>query len=242
MKYTEADLFEPLEGYLKEQGYYVNAEVGACDVVAQKGEETIIIEMKKSFNLKLVYQLVERLKSFDGVYAAIGCTYKDTRSRKWKQMIDVCKRLEVGLIAIQHMKHGWRVRVELHPEQRQRRTNNRKKSHILREISNRSDNYNVGGRKGKQMTAYREAAIFIACLLQRDGALTVKQVRTITGIDNAQSILNLNHYGWFDKVKRGTYDLHPVGLEALNKWESVASYYKGILEKMNVAKEENVEA
>lgn len=232
MKYSEADLFAPLETYLKEQGYYVSAEVGACDVVAQKGEETLIIEMKKSFNLKLVYQLVERLKSFDGVYAAVGCTYKDTRSKKWKHMLDVCKRLEVGLIAIQHMKHGWRVRVELHPEQRERRVNHKKKGSILREVAGRSENYNVGGTKGKRVTAYREAAIYIACLLERDGALQVKTVREITGIDNAQSILNQNHYGWFAKVKRGTYQLHESGAEALGNWQTIAEYYRNALEGM----------
>jgi len=229
MKFQEKDLFQPLAEYLEEQGYTVSAEVKDCDVVAQKDDETIIIEMKKSFNLKLVYQLVDRLKSFDGVYAAIGCTYKDTRSKKWKQMIDTCKRLEVGLIAIQSMKHGWRVRVELHPEKRERRINNKKKTHILREISNRSDNYNIGGSRGKQVTAFREAAMFIACLLASEGEMQVKDVRDFTGIDNAQSILNLNYYGWFEKVKRGTYTLHKSGYEAIENWGSVSKYYKKVV-------------
>ena len=57
--FKEEDLYEPIHKWLINNGYEVQAEVQSCDVVAQKEDELTIIELKKSFNLKLVYQCME---------------------------------------------------------------------------------------------------------------------------------------------------------------------------------------
>jgi len=69
-KFKEEDLYDPLRKWLVNNGYDVQAEVQACDVVAIKDDEITVIELKKAFNLKLVYQCMERQKIGKYVYAA----------------------------------------------------------------------------------------------------------------------------------------------------------------------------
>jgi len=67
----ETEMYAPLKSYLENLGYEVHAEVKGADVMAKKNDEHLIIEMKTSFSLQLVYQLVERLKITKSVYAYI---------------------------------------------------------------------------------------------------------------------------------------------------------------------------
>ena len=39
----EEDLYPPVKAYLESQGYEVKAEIGACDVMARRGEEPPVI-------------------------------------------------------------------------------------------------------------------------------------------------------------------------------------------------------
>ena len=53
----EADLYPDLKAYLEAQGYTVKAEIGACDLMARRGDEpALVVEMKLSFSLALVMQ------------------------------------------------------------------------------------------------------------------------------------------------------------------------------------------
>ena len=57
----EADLYPDLKAYLEAQGYVVKGEVGACDILARRGQEpAVVVEMKLSFSLALVMQGVAR--------------------------------------------------------------------------------------------------------------------------------------------------------------------------------------
>lgn len=54
----ESDLFEPLKRFLLNQVHCQNvyAEAGLYDVVALKGNVTIVVEMKKHLNFKVLEQ------------------------------------------------------------------------------------------------------------------------------------------------------------------------------------------
>ena len=54
--FKETDLYEPIRAFLEEEGYQVQAEVKGCDIAAVKDGQLVIVELKKAFNLKLVYQ------------------------------------------------------------------------------------------------------------------------------------------------------------------------------------------
>ena len=61
MTMAEADLYEPVKRFLEAQGYTVKGEVKACDIVAVRGEEPpVVVELKTSFSLPLVFQGIER--------------------------------------------------------------------------------------------------------------------------------------------------------------------------------------
>ena len=68
----EADLYAPVKAYLEAQGYEVKAEIGACDVMARRGDEpAVVVEMKLAFSLALVMQGVARQALFGDVYLAV---------------------------------------------------------------------------------------------------------------------------------------------------------------------------
>ena len=100
MSIKETDLYGPIRFFLENQGFQVQAEVKHCDIAAVKEGKTVIIELKKSFNLKLVYQALERQSLTDEVFVAIPRPQKGQRERAWKDMLRLLKRLELGLITV----------------------------------------------------------------------------------------------------------------------------------------------
>ena len=70
-KVYETDLYKPIQNYFIQRGYEVYGEVKNCDVTAVKGEEIIIVELKRSFNLGLLMQAVQRQKVSELVYVAV---------------------------------------------------------------------------------------------------------------------------------------------------------------------------
>ena len=71
MTFAETDLYEPVCRFLEEEGYRVQAEVKDCDIAAEKDGELIIVELKKSFQLKLIYQALDRQSLTEQVFVAI---------------------------------------------------------------------------------------------------------------------------------------------------------------------------
>ena len=89
----EVDMYKPLKKLLKAKGYTVHSEVESLDVMAQKGDELLIVEMKTSFNLQLIYQLIERLKITDQVYAYVPLGKGGRWPKSYKRMCALLKRL-----------------------------------------------------------------------------------------------------------------------------------------------------
>jgi len=95
----ESDLYFPIKIFLKNLGYEVKGEIKNCDIVAQKDDAVIIIELKLSLNVTLLLQAVERLTLTDTVYIAIPkhCTLYKKKSANVKKLI---ARLGLGLIIV----------------------------------------------------------------------------------------------------------------------------------------------
>jgi hypothetical protein len=70
---SESDLYPAIKAFLEKQGYTVKGEVKGCDVVGTRGvEPPVIVELKRSFNLALLLQGIDRLAVTDRVYLAVG--------------------------------------------------------------------------------------------------------------------------------------------------------------------------
>ena len=222
----ESDLYHPIKKYLEKNKYKVNSEVLNCDIVAQKKEELIVIELKKNFNATLLIQAAERQKYADSVYVAITKPKTWGNDKKWNGMCHLLKRLELGLILVTFLKTKGRIDIAFHPAEHKMKKNSKKRKAILREIDNRSGDYNTGGVTGQKIvTAYRENAIFIACCLKKYGDLSPKKLKDLGAGDKTSTILLKDHYGWFERKSRGIYSLHENGDEALKKYERIAKFY-----------------
>ena len=105
---AETDLYSPIKAWLEALGYEVKAEVGAADVVAQRGDqEPLIVELKTGFSLALVHQGIERQKLPDWVYLAVP----RGSGRRWQAALKankgLCRRLGLGrLLCRQNEGHS----------------------------------------------------------------------------------------------------------------------------------------
>jgi len=95
----EQQLYPPVEAFLEGQGYAVKGEVNGCDLVAVRGEEPpLIVELKTSFSLPLVFQGVARQALSDNVYLAVP-PFSGRTNRK-KDALGLCRRLGLGLLMV----------------------------------------------------------------------------------------------------------------------------------------------
>lgn len=230
MRIRETDLYGPVREYLEAQGYQVQGEVNGCDLTAIKGDELIVVEMKTSFNLKLLCQAVKRQRVTESVYVAVPYPKGGKRTAAWRDMCILLRRLELGLITVDPAKDGGRVEVHLHPQAFDRtkslRANSRKRYSIIKEAAGRSGHYNTGGAsRTKLITAYREQAIHIACCLMRYGEMSPAQLRKMGTGPKTPNILRDNHYGWFTRVSRGVYKLEDSAREFLKDYPELVEHY-----------------
>ena len=206
----ETELSAPVKAYLESHGYQVNCEVKDCDIVATKGDDLIIVELKTSVNLTLLVQATKRQSISDSVYVAVPAPTK--RNRQWRGTLTVLKRLEVGLLLVEEGAMGMLVSKQFDPLPYLGKKNARSRRALLTEVADRSGDYNVGGStKTTLMTAYRENAILIACCLAKLGPSSPKSLRNLGTGDKTTSILSANHYGWFQRVEKGVYELTDQG-------------------------------
>ncbi len=228
----ESDLFEPIQKYLINQGYSVKAEVLNCDITAVKDDELVVIELKKSLNISLLIQAANRQKFADSVYVAIATEPNKRLPRHFKGACHLLKRLEMGLIFVSFLKTKTKVEIIFHPSEYTKRKSHKVRRNIIREISGRTGNFNTGGSTGRPIiTAYRESAIHIACFLLDYDELSPAKLRQFGTSSKTQNILADNHYGWFERVKRGVYRLHPQGKKALEQYPDLVEHYKIIVEE-----------
>ena len=98
----EAELYPPLKRWFEAQDYQVRGEVKHCDLVAEKADELVIVELKIKPSLKLLYQASERLSVTDQVF--VGLPGSSHRSRALTPFIRLLKLLGIGLILIKRYR------------------------------------------------------------------------------------------------------------------------------------------
>jgi hypothetical protein len=207
----ESDLYAPVKALLEGQGYVVKGEVRGCDVVAVRGgEPPVVVELKRVFGLGLVLQGVDRLALTDSVYLAVGQWPKQIKNVK-----KLCRRLGLGLLVVAHE----RADIVLDPAPYKPRKNARKVGRLLGEHARRVGDPNRGGSSTKvpMMTAYRQEALRCAELLKK-GPMKLADMRGVADVPNAAKILQHDHYGWFERIERGTYALTPAGRKGLESF------------------------
>ncbi len=229
-KIAETDLYQPVYECFTKLEYTVNSEVNDCDVTAVKGDDLIVVELKRHLNIKLLIQATKRQRAADLVYVAIPKPGKKLFSREWKDKCYLLRRLGLGLILVSFTGKAPKAEIKFHPlpfdMAKSKQINQKKRKRMIQEINERHGDYNVGGSSGKKLiTAYREKAIHIACCLKELGASSPKQLRALGTGDKTTSILYKNFYGWFERVRKGLYRLSRTGEEALKDYPDLAEYY-----------------
>lgn len=234
----ETQLYKPIKDYFELKGFKVMSEVNDCDITAIFENNLIIIELKKSFNLKLLYQLIERKSITPFVFAAIPKP-NNLYSKNNKSMIKVLKSLEIGLITVSFEKQLNLVEVILQPQDGQIK-NKKKNKKILKEIEERICDFNTGGSKcTKIITSYRQKVIYIACVLEKYKQVKINMLIKNYGCDvKTGNILRDNFYGWFERVKTGVYTLTDKGLKELNSsfYNELTQYYRKEVNKYEIIK------
>jgi hypothetical protein len=224
---AETDLAAPLSAWLVKQGYTVRSEVKDCDIAAVKGDDLLVIEMKKTLNLQVVVQAVQRQRLTDSVYVAIP-----RPANKWKWWKEsrgtqhLLRRLELGLILVGRQKGKPPVEAVFHPLPFQRRKRAKSRRAVLEEVARRSADYNqAGSTRVKLATAYRENAIHVACCLLAGGRRSPAGLRALGTGDHTATILRFNPYGWFERVEHGIYALTGQGKADLAEWPALRKKY-----------------
>jgi len=224
----EEELYSPLKAYYEQLGYQVRSEVLHCDLVAIHPENghTVIVEMKKTFNLALLLQGVERLRLECDVVLAVERNRKKSgaHNQRYGDLTELCRLLGIGLITVTFYKTKAPV-IDILCEPGDppvRGIRRRKQQSLLREFKERSGDYNVGGSTGRKLvTAYREKSLRCAYVIHKLGTAAPRQVAAITNNQRASLLLQHNYYGWFERVERGIYKLRPEGEAALNEYKDV---------------------
>lgn len=211
----ETDLYPPLKSFLEGQGYEVKSEVCGADIVACRGaEDPLIVEMKTGFSLTLIHQAVARLSVSDTVYIAVPRGQGRRFQKSLAENKTLCRRLGVGLLTVR-LADGF-VEPHLDPGPYAPRQSKPRKTRLLREFARRSGDPNVGGStKTQVMTAYRQDAIRIAQYLEQHGASKGAVVAKACAVPTATRMMAADHYGWFERVATGVYQLTERGVQAL---------------------------
>ena len=215
----EADLYPALKAYLSAQGYSVKAEVGACDIMARRGDEApLVVEMKLTFSLGLVMQGVARQALVDHVYLAVPVSSAKGWALRYRDIVALCRRLGLGLLAVDAGRGT--VMAHVDPGPYAPRKNARALGRLLREFDRRVGDPNVGGTtQTLRMTAYRQDAL--RCLVHLAGApASPAATSRATGVAKAAALLRDDHYGWFDRIARGVYAVSPKGQVALTDYQA----------------------
>ncbi len=226
--FSESDLYEPVKKLFIEMGFDVRSEVKDCDIVAVKQENTIVAELKKSFNITLVYQLLQRQTFCKNVYAVIPRPKKGAKDKNWKNMLKLCKRLDFGVITVAIDSPTKLAQIICSPEGITKITNYKQKKSVEKEMVLRSEDFNKGGINCKKIvTVYREKAIKLLCVLKKEKTLTSAKLKEL-GYDKSEySVLYNNFYKWFTKIEKGVYCISEEGEKALinEEYKNVVEFY-----------------
>ncbi|RED18248.1 DUF2161 domain-containing phosphodiesterase [Pontivivens insulae] len=208
---SEAKLYQPVKALLEAQGYTVKGEIGPVDLMAVRGDDPpVVVELKTGLTMALLLQGVDRLALTDHVYLAVPKL--PARGRKgWARVKAMLRRLGLGLIVV---REGI-AEVHLDPGPYAPRGNKARTARLLKEFQLREGDPSPGGvsRTGI-MTAYRQACIRLADHLAEHGPTKASVAGAAVGAEKAAQRMRDNHYGWFERVAVGVYDLTPNGRAA----------------------------
>lgn len=224
----EKELYPIVANYFKENGFLLDGEVNDVDILCIKDEVTVAVELKLELNFKVIIQASKRQKLFDLVYIGIK-TPKSLKSNIFKDKIYLLKRLGIGLIIINPISNTLSIHsdpVESNINIYKSR-NKEKKESIILELKERKYKNNIGGvNKVKTITKYRQDCLIVLDTLKTNGAMSGKNIKKITGVEKATSIMSLNYYGWFVKINRGVYDISKFGETEFLNYEKIIKEIK----------------
>ncbi len=218
MPMKETELYQPIKSLLEAQGYEVKAEIGSADIMAMRGEEPpVVVEMKTSFSLILIHQAIERLKITDMVYVAVP----EWKGRAgWKAFVanrTLCRRLGLGIITVNHA--GDKADIQLDPTPYVPRKSKQKQNRMLKEFAHRVGDPNEGGSsKTKLVTSYKQDALRCLSHLNKNGPTKASELAKATEVTRARAIMYDDHYGWFERIEKGVYNLTPKGSAAITEF------------------------
>jgi len=208
----ESDFYPPIKAYLQRQGYEVKGEVGAADVVARRSDEDpVIVELKLGFSLALFHQGIDRLAITDHVYLAIPAGRK---SKALQANVKLARRVGLGVMTVR-LRDG-HVEVLADPGNYAPRKSKKKAARLLRAFDRLQGDPNAGGatRHGI-VTGYRQDALRCARFLAVHGPSKGAKVKAWAEVPDATRIMAADHYGWFQRVSRGVYDLTETGRQGI---------------------------
>jgi hypothetical protein len=222
----ERDMYAPVKAYLQAQGWEVKAEVSHCDIAAVQDGRLLAAEMKLTLNLDVILQGIQRQGMADLVYLAVPKKGKAMSSPRWGAAVTMLQRLNLGLLIVSNGRGGMDVEELLTPEARGEAAKGyaaRMRKTTLREFRARQGDYNTGGATGLPLiTAYRQAALRLARLLQERGPQSAKELKPEGEKSRGSyTILRGNHYGWFRPVGGGRFDLTDIGRAGLVQYSDM---------------------
>lgn len=216
----EKEMAPIVHAFLTRKNLRVRSEVVGYDIMGDNGQDIYIIEMKLSFNLKVVAQACEAQKSGHYVYIAVPDlqlekykTFKKRNmlSKKIDEMKLICRRIGVGLLFVSLSN----IREMVEPE-RSLYTRPHNIKYVRDEANGRPLDENIAGTTGvSQMTAYKYRSIEIAKALIEHGPSSSSKLKELTGDKGTYGILYNNHMKWFVNISRGLYDVTDIGREAV---------------------------
>lgn len=224
----EADLYEPIKKLLEKQGYQVRGEVKNCDIVGinPQNNEMVIVELKKSFNLKLLYQAMDRRSITRQVYVGIYRP-KSYKNKSVKQMLRLLGEVGIGLITVSDTK--LRLAEFVLQPQSKKPVNSKRRQYVEKEYSQRTGDRNAGGvNKRKIVTAYKEASVLALCHMEAYDTLNTYYLKKYGYMDKVRNALKSNYFGWFEKAGRGIYGMSALGVDALDdeEYKDLIEYYR----------------
>ncbi len=221
----ESDLFEPVKQYFENLNYEVDGEILNCDLVASRTDGIVIVELKKTFSIKLIQQAIDRQQITNKVYIAIPkpkyINYRELEKQKL-----LCKRLGIGFI---YVDLSWRQEIKIILEPRMKiNIVKYRLNWLLKEFNDRKLKNTTGGVVGLgHYTAYFQKNIQLACILEKEGQCSLKTLREKYKFNNT-SIVYQDFYRLFERKDKGIYALSENGIEELHneKNKEVYEFYK----------------